>query len=266
VTNLDFAMAPWAAAARPKLRRLDMYPQVSKVIRKFIVSETTGGEGELTSMYLDVRGLVTTGRGNLLPNADSANSLGNVPLKWQRIDNGAAASPTDVKAEWTRVGSDDTKRQIPNRNASGVWKGGGNFMAEAIRLGIVTLKLTDASLDALFQEAIAQFDRIVKTPPTGSRDFDKTPGGFPADAQLGLLAVAYGIGHLEAPLRDACNARQWGQIASQGLYKINWSNIRSGKDAAIKTCFENAQVAEDQLAKDPNVDVRIVKFNIAACR
>jgi hypothetical protein len=230
-------------------------------IRNFLVSETTGGEGDVGCMYLDNRGLVTTGRGNLLPDAASANRIGNVSLNWQRIDNGAAASRTDVAAEWTRVGSADTKRQIPNYTVMG----GGNFIAEAKRLGIVTLKLTDASLDSLFKEALAQFERIVKSTP-GLGDFDKIPGGFPADAQLGILAVVWAKGSLVGPLSEACRARQWGQIASNGLYKIGWSNIRARKDVAIRKCFENAQLVEDQLASNPDADVRIISspFNIMA--
>ena len=231
-----------------------MYVQVSMAIRKFLVSESTGGEGDVRSMYLDARGLVTTGRGNLLPDSASANNIGGVSLTWQRLDNGAVASPTEVAAEWTRVGSDETKkRQIPNYAVIG----GGNFITQAKKLGIVTLQLTDASLNSLFKAALAQMEGIVKATP-GMGDFDKIPGGFPADAELAILAVAWAKGHLEPALRDACKARQWGLIAANGLYKLQWGNIRAGKDAAIKKCFENAQAVEDQLARNPNADVRII--------
>src|SRR6202035_3800983 len=129
-------------------------------------------------------GFVTTGVGNLLPNAAAANFM-----QWETIANGVVAPPLDVEAEFERVRSADTKTKIPS------WQtmGGGNFIGAAKRLGIVTLRLTDGSFGNIFKRALEGLESAMKGTP-GFEDFDKIPGGFPADAQLGILSVIWATG------------------------------------------------------------------------
>ena len=179
-------------------------------------------------------------------------------MQWERIANGAQVQPSDVAAEFARVSSDDTKAKIPN------WQiiGGGNFIARAKQLGIVTLRLSDAAFDLLFSSALAGLEGTMKSTP-GFEEYDKMPGGFPADAQLGIISVIWANG--PDPLRPGqwlsdfsqlCKARKWGEIATKEKYK--WSNIRDDRDAATKKVFRNAQAVEDQRKANPGMDVTIV--------
>jgi len=209
-------------------------------------------------MYIDNRGFVTTGVGNLLPNAVAANVFNGRALQWEKIANGALALPSEVAAEFERVRSDDTKKRIPQ------WQvmGGGAFIKEARKLGIVTLQLTDASFGMIFNKALEGLEGAMKGTP-GFEDFDKIPGGFPADAQLGIISViwANGAGPLNVGGRlegfsKSCQARQWGEIATKEKYK--WSNIRDDRNRVTRKVFENAQTVEDQLQTMPGRDVTIV--------
>jgi hypothetical protein len=209
-------------------------------------------------MYLDNRGFVTTGVGNLLSSGAAANTFNGRPLQWEQIANGALASPSEVAAEFERVRSDATKEKIPR------WQvmGGGAFIQEAKRLGIVTLQLTDAAFGMIFNLAMQGLEGDMKGTP-GFEDYEKLPGGFPADAQMGIISViwANGAGPLKAggylrDFTDLCKARQWGVIATQEKYK--WSNIRTDRNRVTKKVFENAQTVEDQLRTMPSKDVTIV--------
>src|ERR1700683_4106796 len=122
-------------ACKPDVVRSDdsgghtvMYATVAAVIRKYLSLY----EGEVREMYLDKRGLVTTGVGNYLQHPEDANRY-----KWE-VPGGGPASPPDVIAEYQRVASPDTKTKIPNWAAMG----GGNFITAAKQLKIVTLQLT----------------------------------------------------------------------------------------------------------------------------
>jgi hypothetical protein len=230
-----------------------MYVQVRMLMRKFLGSKDACNEGELRSMYLDNRGFVTTGVGNKLDSAKDANAH-----KWERLANGTAADPTEVTAEFVRVGSGDTKSKIVN------WAtiGGGAFIIEAKKLGIVTVQLTSESFRKIFEDKREWFDENLKK-ITEFQDFDKMPGGFPADAELGIFGVIWATG-LE-PLKPggykqafstACQAREWGKIAADKKY--HWANISPQRDRTLQKVFENAQKIEDQRTKKPSMDVTII--------
>ena len=114
----------------------------------------------------------------------------------------------------------------------------------------------------LFKLALDGLEGSMKTTP-GFEEYDKMPGGFPADAQLGVMSVIWATGadplrpgQWKADFSQACKARQWGSIAANGLY--SWKNIRDDRDAATKKVFENAQKIEDQRKNNPGMDVTIV--------
>ena len=233
-----------------------MYVQVRMAIRSFLESDAYGGEGYVRSMYLDKLGLLTTGRGNRLPNPESANSLNGARLMWEKINGGGPATPEEVKQEWNRVNAVTTSHAIAYERI-----GGGNFIKEGIKAGIVTLQLTKASVDQVFDAALKALEDTVKT-TAGFANFDKIPGGFPADAELGILSLVWaaGAGALSQPwLADfsrSCAAGRWGDIASQKQYK--WSQIRPGRDAALQQVFQKAQLVEDKRKAAPNTDVTII--------
>jgi hypothetical protein len=232
-----------------------MYDTVRAIIRKFLSMY----EGELKQMYLDNRGLVTTGVGNLLQDSTAATNY-----QWEHISGNALASSDEVIAEYNNVKSDDTKTKIPN------WKimGGGNFVKRAIELGIVTLQLTSDSYNKIFTSTLNGLEGTMKGTP-GYEAYET----FPADAQMGILSViwANGAGGIvkEGDLRlhrtwpnftRKVKARQWGDIADKEDFK--WKNINADRKVATKTVFQNAQTAEDQLAQNSATDVTIVLYPI----
>lgn len=232
-----------------------MHATVAAVIRKFLSLY----EGEVREMYIDNRGLVTTGVGNLLQTASEANQY-----KWEKI-SGGAASPQEVTSEFERVRSSETKKKIPN------WAvmGGGNFIKAAKQSGIVTLRLTGESYDRIFNDKLSGLEATMKRTP-GFEDYEM----FPADAQLGILSLIWANGagaenwgpnkqdlrlHKTWPnFTSACKQRAWAEIANRKHYK--WKNIMADRDTATEQVFRNAQVVEDQLQTVPSTDVTKIRF------
>jgi hypothetical protein len=234
-----------------------MYSTVSAIIRKFLSLY----EGEVREMYIDNRGLVTTGVGNLLSDPAAA-----CQYQWEPIGGGGPVEPSDVRAEFNRVASSDTKAKIPD------WAtmGGGNFIAAAKKLGIVTLQLTTDSYRRIFTEKLAGLESTMKGTP-GFEDYET----YPADAQMGVLSViwANGAGGFVGPRKEdrrlhktwpnftaACKRRAWLEIADRKHYR--WQNIRADRDGATDQVFRNAQTTEDQLNANPATDATKVLYPV----
>lgn len=124
-------------------------------------------EGWVSWMYLDVKGLVTTGMGNLIDPIDTA-----LALPWSD-GNGQPASQDDIAAEWSRVKAD-------TRLAS----------AGAMAAGRPTqLRLADEDIEAL---VLAKLDSnvVILSRQHGFAEFEN----WPADAQLAALSMAWAMG------------------------------------------------------------------------
>ncbi len=232
-----------------------MHTTVAAVIRRFLSLY----EGEVREMYIDNRGLVTTGVGNLLQTPAEA-----LQYQWERL-GGGQASPQEVMAEYERVRSADTKQKIPN------WAvmGGGNFISTAKRLGIVTLQLTSESYNKIFNDKLTGLEATMKGTP-GFEEYEK----FPADAQLGVLSLIWANGagaenygskkedirlHKTWPnFTNACKRRAWLEIADRKHYK--WKNIMADRDKATEQVFRNAQLVEDALQSVPPADITKILF------
>jgi hypothetical protein len=121
-------------------------------------------EGLTSWMYLDVKGLVTTGMGNLIDPLAVA-----LTLPWVAAD-GTAASQGDISAEWNR-----TKGNLILAHQG----------AQAAK-AIATLSLPLGAIDKIIQAKLARDEALVTSyPPFAGFE------GWPADAQLGLLSMAY---------------------------------------------------------------------------
>jgi GH24 family phage-related lysozyme (muramidase) len=124
-------------------------------------------EGWISWMYLDVKGLVTTGMGNLID--PMATALG---LPW--VDGaGNPAGQNDIAAEWQAV----------KNNHALAHQG-----AQAAR-AVTQLRLSDADIQVLVLDKLDHNERILKANPAFA-NFD----AWPADAQLGLLSMAWAMG------------------------------------------------------------------------
>lgn len=126
-------------------------------------SFSTKFEGRLPYMYTDVKGLVTTGIGNLIDPLPSA-----LVLPWKHAD-GSGASRDEITSEWQTI-----------KNA---WPG----IQSAATRSIVTLHLDPSDIDWLVAEKAKANEAYLRS---RFPDFDY----WPADAQLALHSMAWAMG------------------------------------------------------------------------
>ena len=132
----------------------------------------TSGHAGVPFMYQDVTRLITTGIGNLIDTRPPSPTVTQVALSlpWKHTD-GSLASPSDVAQEWLRI------RNAPLNPANG-----------GLQYGkIATLHLDDADIQNLAYGKLADFEKTL------IRRFPSYPT-WPADAQLGLISMAWGLG------------------------------------------------------------------------
>lgn len=148
-------------------------------------------EGRVTWMYLDVRGLVTTGIGFLIDPLPAA-----LDLPWVKPD-GTLAARGEIMVEWQQV----------KANLALAHTGAG--AAERV----TQLRLTDATVDA---SALAKFDANAATlshfPAFSALDT------WPDGAQLALASMAWAMGPGFGPhwphFAAACEAQDWAAAAA----------------------------------------------------
>jgi murein L,D-transpeptidase YcbB/YkuD len=116
-------------------------------------------------MYLDVKGLVTTGYGNLIDSIETA-----LEPEWTMPD-GERATRGDVMREWSRVKSNTALAKQGHRAAERV----------------TDLRLNDEAIEKLVFRVLDTMNaELVKAYPA----FES----WPADAQLATLAMAWACG------------------------------------------------------------------------
>lgn len=135
-------------------------------VRKAFKAFTIGHEGYTPFMYLDVKGLVTTGIGNLIDSPSSAKSL-----KWVYKGTDTRASGADIEAAWRLVKS---RQDLKDR---------GGFAYASL----TNIVLPDDEIDRLVTLTADRFINKLKKFFPG---FDS----WPADAQLGVLSMSWAMG------------------------------------------------------------------------
>jgi GH24 family phage-related lysozyme (muramidase) len=186
-------------------------------------------------MYLDIAGLVTTGIGNLIDPVDHA-----LALPWVFKGTTDAAAEVDVRNDWQAVkavGQGKTRAELMKITAA--------FYAPLTRL-----ELTDDAIDRLVLAKADTNEASLKGTPEFAA-FD----AWPADAQLGLMSVAWaqGTGFAKWPkFRAAVAAGNWAGAAQESHLKDDDNPGVRPRNEANKTLFLNAQrVVDDGL--DPSV-------------
>lgn len=141
-------------------------------------------EGRCTWLYLDTKGLVTTGVGNLVDDGTPGPACG---LPWVHAAGGRAMLD-DVVAAWHKVKAAQSMAPL----------GGGHFA------GLTDIRLLSADVDALVQRKLAQIESVLRG---GFPNWD----GFPAPAQLAILDMGWnmGPGFGFPKFRAYCNAQNW---------------------------------------------------------
>jgi len=172
-------------------------------------------------MYLDKKGLVSVGIGFLLETPDKAAKF---DFKFR---GGGPAGPAAIRAEWATV-----KASIDL-----IDKGAPAFAA------ITKLVLTDKGIEQLARMYMSGFDSHVKTNSAAKMyfgDFDN----WPADAQMGLLGICWGIMPIPAngwhEFPKACRNRDWARAAAECRIK----GAPDGRNRGHKLMFENAAFVE----------------------
>lgn len=178
-------------------------------------------EGRVPSMYLDSHDppLVTTGVGNLIDPTRLA-----LELPWRKPD-GTLASKAEIAAAWHTIKSRPKLAKLH-------WKYAAN---------LTNLRLDDEDIDDLvLQRLHANARELAKTFPQWAT--------FPADAQLGILSMAWAMGsdftHKFPNFSRAVDARNWltarancriRSIGNPGVIPRNRANL---------VCFANAAAVE----------------------
>lgn len=138
-----------------------MWPSVSAFFQEF----NEPFEGSIPWFYLDVRGLVTIGVGNLVDPLPVALSI---PMT---SPDGTPASPSQITSDWNVVKS----RQSLASSGARAFE------------SLTTTRLIPSALSSLIQTRLASNDLVF------SRRFSNW-ASWPADAQLGILSMAWAVG------------------------------------------------------------------------
>jgi GH24 family phage-related lysozyme (muramidase) len=188
-------------------------------VREAFPTFTDTFEGKLAFMYLDVKGLVTTGRGNLIDPVPAAHAI-----PWKHGVNGPFATGDQITAEWIKVKSLQSMRT----------RGG-------VAYGAVTeLRMSEEDIDAL---TFGKLDEMYAYLGRRFRDLDE----WPADAQLGLLSMAWAMGpgfhfpNFEAAARNTA----WTVCADECKMNADGNPGLIPRNAANKKLFLNAASSTD---------------------
>ncbi|WP_406724914.1 hypothetical protein WJ438_09985 [Streptomyces sp. GD-15H] len=152
-------------------------------VRDFWMEFNEPLEGRLSFMYLDVKGLVSTGVGNRIdasrgtlqePTASEREASHAIArrLRWLTAD-GDEATAEQIDSEWDLVKS---RTDLAPR-------GGGSFAA------ITSLRLPDDEIERLVFSKLDEMEGHLRR-RTEFSSFDS----WPADAQLGVLSMSWGMG------------------------------------------------------------------------
>ncbi len=191
-----------------------MWPSVSAAFPSF----TERFEGRVPFMYLDVLGLVTTGRGNLIDPSPMA-----MVLPWRNPD-GSLALRGQVANAWMTV-----KQRGDLKLHGGMAFG-----------SLTNIRLSDADIDLLTLSKCLANENYLKG---RFNDWDC----MPADAQLGVLSMAWACGPMfrfpkfEAALRY----RDWSTCAAECEMNATGNPGLVPRNVANKQLFTNAAASAD---------------------
>lgn len=176
-------------------------------------------EGRVSSMYLDVKGLVTTCVGNLI---DTPHEAAKLP--WRHGADGPLATRAEIIAAWQQL---KARQDLAKRH----WK----YAAQ-----LNDLRLTEEAMDELVSSKRAEFYAYLKR--VHFPDIDS----WPADAQLGTMSMAWACGpgfpQTFKNFKRAALANDWeGARAACKIRETNNPGVVP-RNAHNRTCFSNAAI------------------------
>lgn len=180
-------------------------------------------EGVVHHMYLDIKGLVTIGVGNLIDPVTEAKAL---PFQF-KSDSERAATPSEIESEWQAV----------KANTALAKKG---YKAAA---KVTDLELSDEAIGRLIQKRLLANEKLIRKQVPFAR-WD----AWPADAQLGVLSMAWAMGPSAfvgfPKFSESCRAMDFTAAAAQckiadadnpGVTPRNTANQLLFRNAALVT-------------------------------
>jgi hypothetical protein len=178
-------------------------------------------EGRLPFMYLDKNNLVTTGMGNKIDPRSIAEAL-----PWYDENSGSTASIDEIDAAWDAVKARTDLSPL----------GGSAFR------DVTSLRLTPESIDDLIFSKLFEMERYLERRPPFT-DFQI----WPADAQLGLLSMSWGMGPaFNFPrFQEFASQRRWTETAAECRFNPDVGSIRVRNDRN-QQLFRNAALVEEQ--------------------
>lgn len=216
-------------------------------VRNYFIEFNEKFEDRIEYMYLDIKGLVTIGVGNLFDVEETGDTKGlktvleelvTLPFvyKERHRDASKPASKADIEAEWKKVKGRQEWKNLRDRLTK---------FAE-----LTDLRLKKEAVNAIALKKVDAMEKELKPHPA-FLDFDK----WPADAQLGLLSMAWALG---APkirngwpnFKAACKKQDFGAavehceintVGNPGLIPRNVANKHLFKNAAA-VLAKNAKV------------------------
>jgi len=203
-----------------------MYDSVRAAFRGF----NKPFEGVVYWMYLDVRGLVTIGVGNLIDPVEVALALPFHSL----AAPGTVAAEALISEEWHRIKGDPT------------------FAAKGYKAceSIAQLRLDDTAVNSLVASRLAGNEALLKK-KFAFAQFDT----WPADAQLGLLSMAWALGSggpLSFPhFSAACQKLDFATAAEECTISEQGNAGVAPRNRANRILFRNAAVIRAGEGYDP---------------
>lgn len=199
-----------------------MFPAVQAAFGPFKVNS----EGRINYMYCDGKGYVTTAVGNLLKDAAAAKKWA-----WRVRNTGALASPAQITDAF-----DACKAYYDETKAAG--KGAPGYSRYKDK---TTLHLPDEQIYAIVSTALGKFDGYARV------GFGAIWDEFPADAQLAVLSMMWGLGSTKGikkanrPLYNAICAGDFETATYHCTFKAQGNQaVRDWKNKAYRFMFSNA--------------------------
>lgn len=189
-------------------------------------------------MYLDLKGLVTTGAGNLIDNSQAGEMYTAwapaLKLPWRvKGEKGRLASQSEIATEWQRV-----KDAQAERKSLSYWP------------QTAKLVLADADLNNLVMDELdLTYSELERRPEFA------TVGTWPADAELGLISMGWAMGAgFHFPLFQAAAAkRDFAKMAAECHMDDEYNPGLVPRNRANFVLFMNASVIDRSKAIDPDI-------------
>lgn len=225
-----------------------MWPSVMQTLPTFL-----GEEGWEPIMYPDSKGIITTGLGHVVGDGlhwDSSKAEA-LSCGFTRKDKGQPATEQDIFHDWKLIQDNPTWSKVftgskENHNNKPLWDQ-------------TIVQLSDESIRNLIVRDARRFETAAK-----ATEWYSTFDEWPADAQLGLIAICWACGVPTPANRwfkfpPACKERNWKDMADN----CTGRDITEKRNRITQQAFQNAANMMANNAKGWHEQISIVLWPTA---